>query len=301
VSLFFFKLNVTTCQSFFKIYASYAADYNLRMYEFLLLLTSVAAGFLGSLLGLGGGIIIVPTLTLLFHVDIRYAIAASLISIIATSSGAAASYLKDNLTNLRLAVLLEVGTVSGAITGFLIAKKIENRYLFLLFGIILLFSALMMLRRREDHITFADHPWSQKLKLAGHYPGVGGKPIFYKVAQVPLSLFAMFFAGILSALLGIGSGIFKVLAMDGAMKLPMKVSSATSNFMIGVTATASAGAYLLRGDVRPEIAAPVSVGIILGSYCGARMMAKIPASLIRKIFVGILSIVSIQMILKGLA
>ncbi|MBC7371728.1 MAG: sulfite exporter TauE/SafE family protein [Bdellovibrionaceae bacterium] len=272
-----------------------------QYYEFLLLITSIGAGFLGSLLGLGGGVIIVPTLTLLFHVNIRYAIAASLISIVATSSGAAASYLKDNLTNLRVAVLLEVGTVTGAIVGFLIAKKIESGHLFMLFGGFLLFSALMMLRRREEHVSFEDHPWSKKLKLAGSYPGIGGVPTFYKVAHVPLGLLAMFFAGILSAILGIGSGVFKVLAMDGAMKLPMKVSSATSNFMIGVTATASAGAYLLRGDIRPEIAAPVSVGIIIGSYFGAKMMVRMPASLIRKIFVVVLAVVSIQMILKGLA
>ena len=270
------------------------------MYEFILLASSIAAGFLGSLLGLGGGIIIVPTLTLLFHVNIRYAIAASLISIVATSSGAAASYLKDNLTNLRVAVLLEIGTVSGAILGFLIAKKIQSSYLFLLFGVFLFFSALMMLRRREEHLSTQDHPWSQRLGLAGSFPGVHGELQHYKVENVPFGLIAMFFAGILSALLGIGSGIFKVLAMDSAMKLPMKVSSATSNFMIGVTATASAGAYLLRGDIRPEIAAPVSVGIIVGSWFGAHLMVKMPAKLIRVIFVVVLGIVSIQMILKGL-
>lgn len=273
----------------------------MHMYEFILLASSIVAGFLGSLLGLGGGIIIVPTLTLLFHVNIRYAIAASLISIVATSSGAAASYLKDNLTNLRVAVLLEIGTVTGAITGFLIAKKIQSSALFLLFGFFLLFSALMMLRKRGEHLSTNDHPWSQKLGLAGSFPNEKGDVSHYKVENVPLGLTAMYFAGVLSALLGIGSGIFKVLAMDGAMKLPMKVSSATSNFMIGVTATASAGAFLLRGDIRPEIAAPVSVGIIVGSWIGAHLMVKLPASLIRKVFVVVLSIVSIQMIMKGLS
>ena len=264
-----------------------------------LLLTSVAAGFLGSLLGLGGGIIIVPVLTLVYHIDIRYAIAASLISIVATSSGAAASFLKDSLTNLRLAVLLEVGTVTGAIVGFLIAGWISTRFLFLLFGGFLLFSALMMLRRREDHVATVNHPWAEKLKLDGEYPSADGKLHAYKIAHVPLGLFAMVGAGVLSALLGIGSGIFKVLAMDGAMKLPIKVSSATSNFMIGVTASASAGAYLLRGDIRPEIAGPVALGIIAGSFMGARLMVKIPAAHIRKVFVVVLSIVSIQMIIKG--
>lgn len=271
------------------------------MFEVLLLVTAIGAGFLGALLGLGGGIIVVPVLTLVYHVDIRYAIAASLISIVATSSGAAASYLKDSLTNLRLAVFLEVGTVSGAIVGFLIASYIKAQFLFLLFGVFLLFSALMMLRRRGDHISQHNHSWAESLRLDGEFPDGKGNTVAYKVEHVPLGLFAMFGAGVLSALLGIGSGIFKVLAMDGAMKLPMKVSSATSNFMIGVTASASAGAYLLRGDVRPEIAAPVAVGIIIGSTIGARVMMKMSPGLIRKIFVVVLAIVSIQMIMKGLA
>lgn len=270
------------------------------MYEFILLMSSITAGFLGSLLGLGGGIIVVPVLTLFFQVNIRYAIAASLISIVATSSGAAAGYLKDHLTNLRVAVLLEIGTVTGAITGFLIARRIQTSLLFLFFGVFLLFSALMMLRKRGEHFSTQDHPWSQKLGLASSYPDAQGKPLFYKVEKVPQGLAAMYFAGVLSSLLGIGSGIFKVLAMDGAMKLPMKVSSATSNFMIGVTAAASAGAFLLRGDVRPEIAAPVAVGIIVGSWVGSRVMVKLPSSLIRKIFVVVLVIVSVQMIIKGL-
>lgn len=271
------------------------------MAEVLLLITSIVAGFLGALLGLGGGIIVVPVLTLVYHIDIRYAIAASLISIVATSSGAAASYLKDSLTNLRLAVFLEVGTVSGAIVGFLISSFIQAKYLFLLFGVFLFFSAVMMLRKRGEHISTVNHPWAERLQLHGEYPERDGRIISYKVQHVPLGLFAMFGAGVMSALLGIGSGVFKVLAMDGAMKLPIKVSSATSNFMIGVTASASAGAYLLKGDVRPEIAAPVAVGIIVGSFVGAKMMVRIPAVRIRQVFVVVLTIVSVQMILKGLA
>ncbi|RZA24099.1 MAG: sulfite exporter TauE/SafE family protein [Proteobacteria bacterium] len=260
---------------------------------------SMAAGFLGSLLGLGGGIIIVPTLTLLFGVDIRYAIAASLISVVATSSGAAASYLKDHLTNLRVAVFLEMGTVVGAVIGFVLASRIHSQALFILFGFFLLFSALMMLRKREDHGTVANHPWADKLRLDSTYPSAKGEAIAYKVANVPFALVVMLAAGVLSALLGIGSGIFKVLAMDSAMKLPIKVSSATSNFMIGVTAAGSALAYFLRGDVRPEIAAPVAVGIIAGSFLGAKVMNRIPAVRLRQIFVVVLSIVSIQMIWKG--
>ena len=270
------------------------------MLELLLLVTAIVAGFLGAILGLGGGIIVVPVLTLVYKIDIRYAIAASLVSIVATSSGAAASYLKDSLTNLRLAVFLEVGTVTGAIVGFLLAMYIKAQFLFLLFGVFLFFSALMMLRKRDEHRSTVNHPWAEKLKLDGSYPQSDGTLTAYKVENVPLGLFAMFGAGILSALLGIGSGIFKVLAMDGAMKLPIKVSSATSNFMIGVTASASAGAYLLKGDVRPEITAPVAVGIILGSFVGAKVMVKMPAALIRKIFVVVLAVVSVQMIIKGL-
>lgn len=269
------------------------------MYSTLLFFISIFAGFLGALLGLGGGIIVVPVLTLALGIDIRYAIAASLIAIVATSSGAAASFLKDHLTNLRLAVLLEVGTVCGAIIGFLLAKSINASSLFILFGVFLVFSALMMLKKKEDHRATIDHPWSQKLKLAGQYTEKNGELIRYNIAHVPLGLLAMFFAGILSALLGIGSGIFKVMAMDGAMKIPMKVSSATSNFMIGVTATASAGAYFLRGDIRPEIACPVSIGIIVGSWVGARLMPKMPAATIRKIFVVVLLVVAIQMLMKG--
>lgn len=270
------------------------------MLSFLLILISIFAGFLGSILGLGGGIIVVPALTLGFGIDIRYAIAASLVSIIATSSGAAASFLKDHLTNLRLAVLLELGTVGGAMSGFLIASYINSSFLYLLFGGFLFFSALMMLRKKGDGHTDKDHSWSKRLKLAGQYHNEHGKLIEYKVANVPFGLFAMYFAGILSALLGIGSGIFKVMAMDGAMKLPMKVSSATSNFMIGVTASASAGAFFLRGDIRPEIACPVAIGIIGGSWIGASVMPKLPANTIRRIFVVVLAIISVQMIMRGI-
>lgn len=271
------------------------------MLAIVLIAISVCAGFLGAILGLGGGIIVVPALTLFFGVDIRYAIAASLISIIATSSGAAASFLKDHLTNLRVAILLELGTVTGAMTGFFISSRISSSWLFVLFGSFLLFSALMMLRKKGDARSEVNHPWAEKLKLGGSYHNENGELIHYKVSRVPFGLLSMYFAGILSALLGIGSGLFKVMAMDGAMKLPMKVSSATSNFMIGVTAAASAGAFFLRGDVRPAIACPVALGIIVGSWAGAKVMPKLPAQTIRRIFIVVLVIVSIQMISKGLS
>lgn len=270
------------------------------MYSIILLVVSVFAGFIGSILGLGGGTVVVPVLTLVFGVDIRYAIAASLISIVATSSGAAASFLRDHLTNLRLAVLLELGTVLGAMTGFLISSSISGKYLYLIFGGFLLFSAVMMFRKKQDNRAEHDHPWSEKLGLASSYREQSGEWIKYKIDNVPFGLFSMYFAGILSALLGIGSGIFKVMSMDNAMKVPLKVSTATSNFMIGVTAAGSAGAYFLQGDIRPEIACPVAVGIILGSWVGARIMPKLPAATIRRIFVIFMVIVSVQMISKGL-
>ncbi len=269
------------------------------MQEILLFLISILAGFIGSILGIGGGLIIIPVLTLWLQIDIRYAIPASLISIIATSSGAAASFLKDHLTNIKVAVLLEVGTVFGAITGFLLASFMKPSLIYFIFGGFLIFSAAMMFRKREDSLARIDHAWSQKLGLGHSFPDKGGNLIHYKVAKVPLGLFFMYLAGILSALLGIGSGVLKVLAMDGAMKLPIKVSSATSNFMIGVTAAASAGAYFIRGDIHPQIVAPVAVGIIGGSWVGARAMVKMNPTLIRKIFIILLLVVAVQMMMKG--
>jgi uncharacterized protein len=269
------------------------------VYELALFAVSIVAGFWGAILGIGGGMIAVPFLTLALGIDIRYAVAASLISIVATSSGAAASFLRDHLTNLRVAVLLEIGTVAGAITGFLISSYVHGRILYFVFSAFLLFSTFTMLRRREEVLAAEGHPWSQQLRLGGVYQAEDGTHRTYQVAAVPQGMFYMYFAGILSAMLGIGSGALKVLAMDGAMKLPIKVSSATSNFMIGVTAAASAGAYLAKGDIRAEIATPVAVGIILGSWLGARAMVKMKARLIRHLFVVLLVLVAIQMLIKG--
>lgn len=273
--------------------------YTCPMLSLLLLPISIIAGFVGSILGLGGGIIVVPVLTLGFGIDIKYAVAASLISIIATSSGAAASFLKDHLTNVRLAFLLEIGTVFGAMSGFLISSSLKSSALYLFFGGFLLFSTVMMFRQKRDPRADVNHPWADKLKLDSKFPD-HGQWIHYKVANVPFGLISMYVAGIFSALLGIGSGIFKIMAMDGAMKIPMKVSSATSNFMIGVTASASAGAYFIRGDIKPEIASPVALGIIIGAYIGARVMPKMNAASIRKVFIVVMGIVAFQMIMKGL-
>lgn len=269
------------------------------MLSLILLFISIIAGVLGTLLGLGGGIIVVPALTLLFNVDIRYAVAASLVSIIATSSSGAAVLLKKNLTNIRVASVLELGTVSGALTGFFISTHISAKWLFLSFGFFLFLCSFLILKKREDHISKSDHPWSKKLKLSGHYVNDQGQTSHYQVENIPFGMISMYFAGILSAILGIGSGIFKVIAMDNAMKLPIKVSTATSNFMIGVTAAASAGAYFIRGDIRPELASPVALGIIIGSWLGTKLLTRLSAILLRKIFTFVLFIVSLQMIMKG--
>jgi uncharacterized membrane protein YfcA len=277
------------------------------MTGFLMVLISIFAGALGSILGLGGGIIVIPALTLLFGVDIRYAIGASIVSVIATSSGAAARYVRDHMTNIRVAIFLEVATTTGAIFGAILSSYIQSRFLFLLFSLLLLQSAFTMWRRGDPEkkelskTPSKGHPWAHFLKLHSHYPDFHlGKNVNYVVENVPLGFLYMFGAGILSALLGIGSGALKVLAMDSAMKLPIKVSSATSNFMIGVTAAASAGAYYMKGDIKPEIAAPVALGVLIGSYIGAGLMTKMKSHLIRKIFIFILLIISVQMGIKGL-
>jgi uncharacterized membrane protein YfcA len=265
--------------------------------------SSVIAGMVGALLGLGGGIIVVPVLVLALRVPIQYAAGASIISVIATSSAAAAAYVRDRLTNLRIGLFLETATTTGAVTGALLARVVGGRALYVLFGLVLAYSALMMFRRRNAELctTAQNHPWAKRLRLASCYPEPAqGGLVQYNVAGVPLALGLMYGAGVISGLLGIGSGALKVPAMDLAMKLPIKVSSATSNFMIGVTAAASAGVYFARGDVVPLIAAPVALGVLLGALAGARLMCYMRGKVIRYIFVVVLCFISVQMILKGL-
>ena len=273
--------------------------------EFVLSLfaISLAAGFFGSLVGLGGGIVIVPALTLVYGIDIRYAIGASIVSVIATSSGAAAAYVRQHMTNLRAAMLLELGTTTGAISGAFLAGVLYGRWLFVIFGLATAVSAWAMLRNTHDSDRpVPDDAWADRLRLHGEYFDESlGREIRYRVTHVKLGLFLMYIAGAISGLLGIGSGIFKVPALDLAMRVPIKVSTATSNFMIGVTAAASAGVYFARGDIDPFIAAPVAIGVVLGAAVGSRVLAKIGNRLLRIVFVTILLIVSAQMIWKGLS
>jgi len=265
-------------------------------------MAAVFAGLIGSLVGLGGGVLIVPLLTIGFGLDIRLAIGASIVSVIATSSGAAAAYVRDHLTNVRVGMLLELATSVGAVTGALVAVYLNARVLFILFGIILLFSIVPMIKKLGENVpgdVVSDRA-AARLKLASTYPDrASGGAIAYNVTNVPLGFGMMYVAGIVSGLLGIGSGALKVLAMDTAMRLPMKVSSATSNFMIGVTAAASAGIYFWRGDVIPTIAAPVALGILIGATAGAKLLVRFQNQTVRKLFLPVLAAVALEMLLRG--
>ncbi len=267
-----------------------------------ILLFSIIAGFLGSLLGLGGGIIIIPTLTLLLGIDIKYAIGASIVSVIATSSGSAIAYLRDKITNVRVGMFLEIATTTGALTGAFLAGLFNTKYLYLIFGLLLLYSALNMFKKRAEELPpeFTPNPLANKLKLNGaYYDQALSKEVTYNVTGIYGGFGMMYVAGVISGLLGIGSGIFKVMAMDSFMKLPMKVSTATSNFMIGVTAAASAGIYLTRGNIDPKIAAPVALGVLIGAAVGTKVMQRLKSATLRIIFIPVLLYVGIQMIVKG--
>ncbi len=269
-----------------------------------LFLVSMGAGFLGSILGLGGGMMVIPALTLLFHVDIRYAFGASIVSVIATSSGAGAAYVKEKLTNLRIGMFLEIATTIGAITGAMLLTVVQTPILFIIFGMVLLASFVPIVTRKETAGEIANvepDKLSRTLRLEGKYhdPYLK-KDVAYRAARTPLAFGMMYIAGIISGLLGVGSGPFKVLSMDLAMKLPIKVSTTTSNFMIGVTAAASAGIYFARGFINPFIAAPIALGVLIGALSGARWLPKAKNVLVRRVFAIVLAVVAVQMILRGL-
>ncbi|HVA85431.1 MAG TPA: sulfite exporter TauE/SafE family protein [Candidatus Saccharimonadales bacterium] len=270
--------------------------------DLTLFLVSVAAGVIGALSGIGGGILVVPALTVLFGVDLHLAIGASIISVIATSSGAAAAYVRDELTNIRIGMFLEVATTTGAVAGALLAAIVAPGALYLLFGVVLLVSAAMQLVRLNEELPPIRTPSiaAERLELTGSYPDARlGRRVEYEARRIPLGFVLMGIAGMVSGLLGIGSGALKVLAMDGAMRLPMKVSSTTSNFMIGVTAAASAGIYLARGDVDPTIAAPVALGVLAGALLGARFLVRMSNVSIRRLFVPVLVAIGLEMLARG--
>jgi len=270
-----------------------------------LLLVSIGAGALGGALGMASGIFLVPLLTLFGRVDIHAAVAASIVSVIACSCGSAAPFLRSGLTNIRVAIVLEVATTLGALTGVLLAGTLSTQFLFGLFAAVLLVSASqMMTRRREisgEPDVFNPRDWATVLRLHSSYPDHAlGRDVFYRVRRVPLGLVLMYGAGLISALLGIGSGVLKIPAMDTALRLPIKVSTATSNFMIGVTAAASGVAYFARGAIDPAVAGPVALGSVLGALLGARLLMAISGEKLRLFFVVVLVAVAVQMLLSAL-
>ncbi len=267
----------------------------------IVLLSAMVAGAMGSLLGLGGGIIVIPVLTVFLGVDIKLAIGASVVSVIATSSGAAAAYVRDHLSNIRAGMFLELATTSGAITGAFVAGVLSGRWLYFIFAAVLGYSALAMFRKRhEEHAAVPYDPWAKRLRLdSSYYDKAIDQRIDYEVTGARAGLALMYVAGMVSGLLGIGSGALKVPAMDLAMRLPIKVSTATSNFMIGVTAAASASVYFARGDIHPLLAAPVAVGVLLGATIGTRVMTGLRSPAIRKAFFLVLVYITVQMLFKA--
>lgn len=270
----------------------------------LMLGVGIFAGIMGSILGIGGGMIVTPIVTLAMGLDIKYAIGASIIAVIATSSGSTIAFLKDDVLNLRVAMFLEIATTIGAIIGALLTGAFEPMILYILFGSLLVFSSWNMYRKMRSgqevlQQVHADK-WAEKFNLNSSYYDKNTKQqVDYQVENVPGGFLIMLVAGLASGMLGIGSGAFKVMAMDGAMKMPLKPSSATSNLMMGVTAAASATVYFFNGSIRPDLAVPLALGILGGSTIGTRIMQILPSKLIRLIFIPILLYLGLQMILKG--
>jgi len=272
------------------------------------MIIAVLAGFLGSLVGLGGGIIITPALTILFGFDIKYAIGASIVAVIATSSGSAIAFVKDHVSNMRVGMFLEVFTTAGGVVGALMAGVFSSKLLYIFFSLILLNSFYGMLKKtglitklKKEEEKVENDKYADKYKLnSTYYDKATGETVKYNVTNVPQGSLVMFGAGFASGLLGIGSGAFKVVALDTYMKLPIKVSTATSNFMMGVTATASALIYFFNGTINPVVAAPIAIGTLIGSRTGAKVMQRLDAKYIRYIFLPILLFTIINMFLKGL-
>ncbi len=271
------------------------------MFAVVVGLIAALAGLLGALTGLGGGVVIVPVLTIGFGVNIRYAMGASLISVIATSSGAAASYVREGFSNIRVGIFLEVATTLGALAGAFLTGLIPADFIAIVFGLVLLGSAYVSSHLTEDVIASGSpDPLAQRFELKGTYPTQSGELRHYAARGVRTGFGLMLGAGALSGLLGIGSGAVKVLAMDHVMRLPFKVSTTTSNFMIGVTAAASAGVYLHRGYIDPTVTMPVMLGILAGATLGTRVLLVAGVGALRRLFTGVIVLLGIEMLYKGL-
>lgn len=272
------------------------------LFTILVGITATLAGLLGAMTGLGGGVILVPVLALLFKVNIKYAIGASLACVIATSSGAASAYVREGYSNIRIGMLLEIATTLGALAGAFLATRISTHAIAVIFGLVLLQSAYQSLigKNPESGPPVESDTLGKKLRLYGTYP-LGGKPQEYGVRNVPAGFGLMLGAGALSGLLGIGSGVVKVIAMDRAMKIPFKVSTTTSNFMIGVTAAASAGVYLGRGYLDPGLALPVVLGVLGGAFLGSKLLVRARVRTLRQIFGIVVLLMAIEMIFNGIS
>jgi uncharacterized membrane protein YfcA len=274
---------------------------SILLLSFLLFLGALVAGFLGSLTGLGGGVVLIPLLTIVFKIDIHYAIGTSLISVIATSSGAAAAYVKEGISNIRLGMFLEVATTVGAVLGAMLAIYTATWIIAVIFGMVLIFSAVSSFGRQQEHIVPGNGSrLARLLRLNSEYPSGESVMKAYSVMNVAGGFGVMWIAGILSGLLGIGSGALKVIAMDNIMRVPFKVSTTTSNFMIGVTAAASAGLYLKRGYIDPGLSFPVVLGVLAGAFAGSRILVKTTSRSLRIIFATVISALAFEMIYNGL-
>ena len=268
-------------------------------FTLILLLGAYCAGLLGSLTGLGGGVVVIPLLTLVLGVDFHYAVGAALVASIATSSGSGSAYVKEGITNIRLGMFLEIATAIGAVCGAAVANYLNNNINAILFGCVLVLTAVMQQRRKSDHDGVVGSEAARRLRLYGTWPQKDGSLKAYELRHVGGGFGVMYIAGVLSGILGIGSGVLKVIAMDGIMKVPFKVSTTTSNFMMGVTACASAVVYVQRGQIEPGIACPVMIGVLCGALTGARLLKTLDVRLLRRIFCVAILLVALNMIWQG--
>ena len=268
-------------------------------FTLILLAASYCAGLLGSLTGLGGGVVVIPVLTLCFGVDFHYAVGAALVASIATSSGSGSAYVKEGVTNIRLGMFLEIATTIGAVCGAAVAIYLNSNTIAIIYGGVLVLTAIMQQRRKSDHDGVVGSEMARRLKLFGSWPQKDGTMKSYQLRHVGGGFSVMYVAGILSGILGIGSGVLKVIAMDGIMKVPFKVSTTTSNFMMGVTACASAVIYVQRGNIVPGMACPVMIGVLFGALTGAKLLKRLDVSLLRRIFCIVILMVAANMIYQG--
>lgn len=268
-------------------------------FTLILLAASYCAGLLGSLTGLGGGVVVIPVLTLCFGVDFHYAVGAALVASIATSSGSGSAYVKEGVTNIRLGMFLEIATTIGAVCGAAVAIYLNSNTIAIIYGSVLVLTAAMQQRRKSDHDGVVGSEMARRLKLFGSWPQKDGTMKQYQLRHVGGGFSVMYVAGVLSGILGIGSGVLKVIAMDGIMKVPFKVSTTTSNFMMGVTACASAVIYVQRGNIVPGMACPVMIGVLFGALTGAKLLKRLDVRLLRRIFCIVILMVAANMIYQG--